>query len=346
MKYYICEGKSNEWFNAATKARDDVKAILNDSGYNPFVIETKSGIQKNKLMKVYQVFVYFQNYIKWKKSTKKLVESDEIVVEYPIIHTTLFYNKIVRKLNKRNIKTTVLIHDLNSLRYINMPRVRLEDTKVLKEFSKVISHNESMTKYLLGLDVPKEKMVNLEIFDYLAKTDTDKKYIDGVIIAGNLAPEKAAYITKLNKIRDVQFLLYGIGYVQNEEDTNIDYRGAFKADEIVHKLEGKFGLVWDGTSIEECNGIYGEYLKYNNPHKASLYMSSGIPVIVWKKSALASFVIENQVGIVVDNLTELNEILNNISDEEYNDMIKNVKKIQFDLQQGNFLKQAINKEIN
>ena len=60
-------------------------------------------------------------------------------------------------------------------------------------------------------------------------------------------------------------------------------------------MDQNFGLVWDGTSLDGCNGRYGEYLKFNNPHKTSLYLSCGIPVIIWKEAALADFVEEHKV---------------------------------------------------
>ena len=46
-------------------------------------------------------------------------------------------------------------------------------------------------------------------------------------------------------------------------------------------------------------------------------MSAGIPVITWEKAAIADFVKEHQVGIVVDSLMELSSVLNEITEEQY-----------------------------
>ena len=56
--------------------------------------------------------------------------------------------------------------------------------------------------------------------------------------------------------------------------------GSFLPDELPSALEGSFGLVWDGDSSKTCSGVFGEYLRYNNSHKASLYLASGFPIIV------------------------------------------------------------------
>ncbi|NRO11242.1 Beta-1,6-galactofuranosyltransferase WbbI [Lactobacillus helveticus] len=53
----------------------------------------------------------------------------------------------------------------------------------------------------------------------------------------------------------------------------------------------------------------GNYLRYNDPHKLSLYLASGIPVIIWKKAAEAKFVEENKVGITVDSLEDYRRYL-------------------------------------
>ena len=105
-----------------------------------------------------------------------------------------------------------------------------------------------------------------------------------------------------------------------------------------------FGLVWDGSSIEKCDGNTGEYLKYNNPHKLSLYLVSGIPVVIWKEAAEAKFVEEYGLGITVNSLAELGEKFASLSEEEYFEMVKRVAVVSKHLKSGYYLTQAI-KEI-
>ena len=107
--------------------------------------------------------------------------------------------------------------------------------------------------------------------------------------------------------------------------TNVHYQGAFSPDELPNRLHGGFGLVWDGDSPHTCSGMYGEYLKMNNPHKASLYLASGFPIIVWRQSALAEFVRKNHCGILVDSLFEIADCLNSIDEEDFQELIKNSK---------------------
>ena len=82
-------------------------------------------------------------------------------------------------------------------------------------------------------------------------------------------------------------------------------------------------------------------VRYNNPHKLSLYLSTGLPVIIWKGVAEAKFVEENKIGFAVDNLYQLSEILNDIKEDDYKILVHNVQKIKIDLCKGNYINNAI-----
>jgi len=135
--------------------------------------------------------------------------------------------------------------------------------------------------------------------------------------------------------------LYGVGFDESRKLSNATYFGSFLPDELPSALEGSFGLVWDGDSSKTCSGVFGEYLKYNNSHKASLYLASGFPIIVWGQSALANFVLEKECGISVESLLDLEEVLDNLSQEEYQDLIKNAKSVGQKIREGSYLLSAL-----
>ena len=128
---------------------------------------------------------------------------------------------------------------------------------------------------------------------------------------------------------------------EGEANTNLVYNGSFPAAELPEKLSADFGLVWDGTSAETCAGHVGEYLKYNNPHKTSLYLASGIPVLVWKEAAIADFVTANKVGITVDSLFEAEEAIRAVSAEDYREMCANAGKMAERLRSGYYFYAAL-----
>ena len=353
MKYFIVEGNTESGkYNAGSKARNDAESILKKKGFNSLNVKTKYGVRYKKWQKPLQYMTYLFNYFKWIFLISKLQSEDIVVIQYPLLNITVLFDKIMRKMSKKKIKTVALIHDLDSLRLRNNGHMNLfdkrriyEDIKVLPKFSNIISHNEKMTEKLNEYGISNDKIENLEIFDYLVNKDLNLKKRNKelpVIIAGNLSSEKAGYIRDLSKITDVEFNLYGKG-LDFETTKNVIYKGSFLPDELPNELDGAFGLVWDGNDINECNGVYGEYLKYNNPHKVSLYLISNLPVIVWQKSAMADFVIKNKIGIVVNSLEDIQKIKDNLSEKEYEDIIKNVKIISNKLLEGNYLGSVVDK---
>ena len=350
MEYYIIEGTPEGKYNASSKARNDVETILRSQKIKPFYIETKKGVQKNKLMKWKQILQYLKNSRIWYNGLKKLNKDDTVYIQYPLLNTTLAFNKIIRKFKKRGIRFISIIHDMDSLRYkpenqgrFLCARVKHEDTKILLEMNKIIAHNESMKKELIKYGNESEKIISLGIFDYLVNKEPKelkRSKKDPIVIAGNLSSEKANYLSKLKEL-NIKFNLFGVGYNEKNGGKNIYYKGKFLPEELLDYLEGSFGLVWDGQSTEKCEGGFGEYLKYNNPHKASLYLTAGMPIIVWSHSALANFVLDNKIGIIINNLGELDKKVNNLSDKEYSDMKKNAEKIGKRLKEGYYLKKAL-----
>ena len=99
-------------------------------------------------------------------------------------------------------------------------------------------------------------------------------------------------------------------------------------------MEGDFGLIWDGSELKTNGGVYGEYTKFNSPHKASLYLSSGIPVIVWDKAGIAPFIRKNNLGITVESIEKLDDILGEISSSDYMEMKTNAENYALRIRKG------------
>jgi hypothetical protein len=119
----------------------------------------------------------------------------------------------------------------------------------------------------------------------------------------------------------------------------------FSPDEVAKHIRGSFGLVWNGNAIEECGGHFGQYLLYNNPHKTSLYLLCGLPIIIWDKAAIATVIKERELGICISSLEELDGKLKNLSNEDYQKMVKNVAEVREQIISGGFLKEAMKKAL-
>lgn len=350
MNYYISETQVDEsqTRTAGSKARNDVETIFKEKKIIPiYVAVMQKDRKKSKITQKIQI--HQQIYKEWVAKTKELSKGDVLFIQFPCLEHTLFLKNLLTDLKKRGVKTVLLIHDLEMLRISKEKntklkkkiRLRIEEYSCLKNAGVVISHNPSMTDYLISIGIAKERIVTLEIFDYLIPAFTPRKTGDRnrVIIAGNLESRKAGYVYELPNT--VKFELYGVNYTGTQNEM-ITFHGSYPSDELPNVMEGGFGLVWDGTSPKTCEGIYGGYLKINNPHKTSLYLASGIPVLIWKEAALSDFVLKNHCGLVIESLNEIPGRLRGLSLEDYNCLQSNAKKIGEQLQKGVYTSNAIN----
>jgi hypothetical protein len=212
----------------------------------------------------------------------------------------------------------------------------------------LIVHNRRMADWFQRNGVSPTRLIPLEIFDYLAPgfvRRTDATECRSVCIAGNLDSAKAGYLARLGDVADVQWELYGPNYRPISRSDRIRYHGTIAPERLPERLEGGFGLVWDGDSVESCSGGMGEYLRVNSPHKLSLYLSAGLPVIVWEESAAADFVRNNGVGFAVRSLHDIGPRLDALSDENYERFKRNACAISGKLRSGHFTKTALAKAL-
>lgn len=152
---------------------------------------------------------------------------------------------------------------------------------------------------------------------------TTQRALSKIAFAGNLAKSTFLY-HDLDKL-GVNFWVYGINLDRNKiRSKSVTYNGSFTSEEIPAKLEGSFDLIWDGDSIDTCSGAFGEYTRYNNPHKLSLYVSSCLSVIVWSQVAIADFVKEHDIGFCVDSLSDIHTVLASVTADAY---ARDIKKI-------------------
>lgn len=318
--------------NAGSKAKNDDRDILVKNNFMPLDIV----VPENKIKKL-----FFSKF-----GTRKIIKenvADEYIIQYPLYSMIVIENiiKNIRTVNK-DAKIVILIHDIESLRQRKGDQTYAnKEIKVFNQVDGIIAHNVSMKKYLKdsGVNVP---MSEQNLFDYLndMPLKDNLSYSSSVCFAGNL--KKAGFLHKL-QLEKIHLNVYGAPQPEPPYKENVYYKGSFDPDELPQYLEGNFGLVWDGESILTNTGIFGEYTRFNSPHKTSLYLSTGIPVIVWSEAGIAPFIKENKLGIVVDQIDNLDEILTRLTLDEYESIKNNVQIYSQRIRKGNNLLDALGK---
>lgn len=341
---------------AGAKAPADIMSLCQKRGYQYIPLCAPNARVKNQKIRKFLSLIEGERF--WRKIDKTLRKGDILIYQHPSFGWLSGEKKITR-LKKRGVKFIALIHDLESLRKgisgivaTNQKTSDRKDGAFLRQFNIVICHNEKMKQYLLSQGFSEKQLVKLEIFDYLTETpniehSNDRK--QSVNIAGNLAKAKCGYIYDIanqDHMSCIKIHLYGINFNQDIQNKNLVYHGSFKPEELPSVMEGGFGVVWDGESAETCKGNTGEYLKFNNPHKTSLYLASEIPIIIWKQAALAGFIEENKLGLTVNSLYDVENSIRNMTDDEYSLICENTKRVAERIRTGYYFYSSLDEALD
>ena len=325
--------------HAGTKATEDGKTIAKRIGFEPLYVQMND-LKPGVLHKLNRQFRF---YVDWEKAYKRATAGSIILLQHPFHYPQMTREKTLLKMrNKKNVHFISIVHDVEELRILGKEQYHKREFEFMMKIADVlIVHNNVMRDFFIAKGFDKEKIVVLGIFDYLRNESNSKLPVfeKSVTIAGNLDVKKSGYLANLPDV-NCKFYLYGPNFSLGEAD-NVIYDGVLLPDQIPKVLTKGFGLIWDGDSIETCKGGFGDYLRYNNPHKLSLYLSSGLPVIIWKNAAEAKFVEENGVGYTVESLHDVQKLMEMISENKYKKMAERVREVSKRLIDGEYMQTAL-----
>ena len=339
--YYISE-MMEDARHAGSKARMDVEKVLLAEG-----VPVLTRIEKINE-------VSFFRKLRHKASPRYLAKLSRLlmyrqkscVLQYPFYYDKIT-NRIMKKFAERN-NIILVVHDVDSLRSWEGAQSE-EEIAFLNQMQLLIVHNSKMAKELQRLGVQRP-MIELGAFDYLLQDKempgTARHIGREVAFAGNLYKSKFLHNKEIEDL-EIQLNLYGLNFFKEKMGwKNVAYKGSYGSEDIPYQLQGSLGLIWDGESADTCAGSFGNYMRFNNPHKMSLYIAAGLPIIVWKEAAVADFVNEYGIGFAVDRLSDISSYIEQLSEAEYGKYIENIKQLQSKVCAGYFFKAALAKAID
>lgn len=333
-KVYIARNYRSK-FDAAGKAKMDCETILENNGWKNIGFK-QTWISNSILGTLISALG-----VTW--AILRLKSGSTVCLQYPF---NKFYGYCLWGAKLKNSKVLTLVHDLKSLKgkYGHSDK----EVELLKQSDQLIVHNDKMGAWFKEHKFSAE-ITNIEAFDYLhtenpnaKRTPTNYEQLR-IVFAGNMGP----FIFELDNLErgNFKFDLYGVGFdekkVKNVNDTILDYKGCFPSNEVIDHIDGDFGLVWYGNTLDSCDGETGQYLKYNNPHKLSLYLLCDMPIIIWDKAAMADLVEQEGIGFRVKSLRDIKQCLAELTPEQINEMKQNVQRVKADVQSGQFLTSAL-----
>lgn len=288
-----------------------------------------------------KILAFFLDLIGIIRACILLQKDDVLFLQYPV---KKYFSFLCHVAHLKGAKTVSLIHDLGSFR-----RKKLTIQKEINRLSNsdyIIASNEKMKGWLeeYGLQKP---VGALGLFDYRSESKcpeevTEREQVK-VVYAGALSMKKNSFLIELSKtLSHWQLLVCGNkeGLQGLQNNPLITYQGFVPSEEFIKHIDADFGLVWDGDSLDGCSGEYGQYLKWNSPHKVSFYLRAGLPLIIWKEAAVAPIIEEAGAGITISSQEELDGKLANLTPEQKKEMKKQAVNLAQKLNKGGFLQDS------
>ena len=341
--------------NALSKGRDDYFEVLRRMGFTKISIPV---FRKSRFMSVRErIRCERQLAHAWKDAVKPLRAGDILIIHSPCSEKFLSYSRIIKKLHDRGVKIITITFELETFFVMDYRRLagakrmlsKRTEAVLFRNSDAMVVHNDVMKRKLGEAGFDTDRMFSVGVMDYLreeelsddpsGRTGRDRP----VIYAGHLTKEKSSFEYDLPP--GFRCNLYGPDYT-GPVNSDVQYMGTYDPVELMNVMEGSFGLVWEGDSAEGCCGAYGDYLTFNNPHKIALYLSSGIPVIVWSGAAMADFVRKERCGLIVDDLYSVPGIIGSMTDEEYEAMRLNACRTGRDMRGGRHIREAVQKAVD
>jgi len=325
MANYIVTLSFKNKNHAGSKAPSDVVKFLVGEGYEPLNLSNVDTLK---------YFVHPFNYLSIRR---RIGAGDRIVFQLPCYSkmTAKWQLRIADYARKKGAYTVALLHDVDFLRHFGKLS-KEQELSILSHFDRLIVHSEAMQEALRssGCKVPTSI---LGLFSYGVRVGADPLKTEAknaVVFAGNIG--KSVFVPYLKELSgdSLYFNMYGVGAEKLPVSEYVRHKGKFNADDL-SSIEGGWGLVWDGDSLDACRGYMGEYLKYNSPHKASLYLCCGLPLVVPEGSAVARIVEQYGLGIVLKSLKDIRQAIEGVSQADYEAMKENAVKFGEELKRGN-----------
>jgi hypothetical protein len=331
-------------FNAGKKAFDDVNAVLRQSGYTA----VRFNLDQPKLKRLLLAPLAIA-----RLAAVLLNPGNLVVVQAPLPREIRPMARFFLRMKRAQV--VLLLHDIDSMRYEDRMHESDSEVRFINSADAVVCHTPAMKSWLHSHGARKP-ITSLYFFDYLIRADrasaasvlprdsSNESWRSGVVFAGSLSRGKSGFLFNLPDNYGLSLFVFGAEPAPGTQfPACIRYEGRFPPDAPTLP-SGLFGLIWDGPQLDTCSGS-GEYMRINSPHKASLYLACGLPVICWRESAIAPQIEVQQLGIVIDRLDEIPGALAALSPSKYATMLDRVTAMSAKLRSGGQLESALSESL-
>ncbi|WP_345255414.1 hypothetical protein [Flaviaesturariibacter amylovorans] len=269
---------------------------------------------------------------------RTLPRGAEVLLQWPLYARM---NRLLLQTLKRfrkDVRFICYVTDINGIKDGNAELLGRE-LACFRMFDRFIAHNATMRAWLQE-HFPEACIATIDFFDFRAlPSGSGRAKSMEIVFAGNLF--KSGFLQELPRYNTLTFHLFGEASSLLPQARNCVYHGAHEPARLPALLPGSFGLVWDGESSTELKGPLGDYARYISPHKLSLFILAGLPIICHDESAAAALVARYGIGFSVPSLSNIGARIAGMTDVKYAAMRNRMQPLAERISTGRCLLDAL-----
>lgn len=270
--------------------------------------------------------------------TSAVGEGDLVIFQSPSWNV-LRYDKALLDVIRlhRNVKLAIFIHDVITMMFEGAPEENYEYLiEIYNMADLIIVPSEPMLDFLRGKGLAVEKVLIQSLWDLPFSGELKiPGFRREIFFPGS--PQRFGFVSDWNYDVPLRVFTYEDFPMSGQ---NICLEGWKNTTELlVEYTKGGFGLIWEQTAC-------AEYYRNNQPHKLCTYLAAGIPMLVEKGLLHEAMVRKYGLGFVVGSLKEAADLVKNITEDEYYQLVNNIKNISFLIRGGYFTKKLLIDTVN
>lgn len=127
-----------------------------------------------------------------------------------------------------------------------------------------------------------------------------------------------------------------------EAPQNVFFQGYLPDELLLPQLNRGFGLCW---SVDTPNQEERKYSRLNASYKLSTYLAAGMPVIANADISAANLIKDHQLGFLAKSLNEVNDLVQNCTPADYQQMAQRVHDYGYLLRNGYVFKRILGEVV-
>lgn len=264
---------------------------------------------------------------------------DIVIFQFPTWNEIDFDEVFVRQLNMyAGIKKIFFCHDFPPLMFETNRYLMKKTIALLNQADLIILPSQGMKDFLRKEGLKVSKVIIQRMWDSPIAMDVETlpRFERVVSFASDVDIPKFSF-AKEWKYESVRMAVTA-REAEWGKGKNIEFLGWFNDEKQLAdalKKVGGFGLLWSEDEY------WKEYMKVNTCSKVGMYFSAGLPIVVHGSIAEADTIARKNLGLVVDSLDEAVAMIENMTEEEYYQMARNVQSYGELVRSGYFTKKLL-----